>query len=65
MASTKVRALIGIARILVGIGIGFAVYYMWSSIRSNDEWYLPYGAGLVTAIMAALLLEKLKGGGDT
>ncbi len=65
MASTKMRALIGIVRILVGLGVGYAVYYMWSSIRTYDEWYYPIGAGVITALMASLLLDKLKGGGDS
>lgn len=65
MASTKVRALIGIVRILLGLGVGYAVYYMWSTIRVDDEWFYPIGAGAITALMAILLLEKLKGGGDS
>lgn len=65
MASTKVRALIGILRLLLGIGIGAAVWYMWSTIRIDDPEYMPIGAGLITALMAALLLDKLKGGGDS
>ncbi len=64
MASTKVRALFGILRLLIGIGIGVAVGYFWSSERTYDEWYVPWGAGLVVAIVASLLLEKMKGGGD-
>ena len=65
MASTKMRALIGIVRILVGLGLGYAVYYIWASIRTYDERYYPVGAGVITFIMATLLLEKLKGGGDS
>jgi hypothetical protein len=64
MASTKVRALVGITRLLVGLGVGYGIYYMWSTVRISDPWYYPIGAGLVCAIMASLLLEKLKGGGD-
>lgn len=64
MASSKFRAAIGIMRVLVGIGLGYMVYSMWSNIRAGDEWYYPFGAGLVTALMATLLLDKLKGGGD-
>lgn len=64
MASTKMRALVGIVRLLVGLGIGYGVYAMWVSVRPFDEWYTPIGAGLVTALVASLLLEKLKGGGD-
>ncbi|MDE1798717.1 MAG: hypothetical protein KGH63_04920 [Candidatus Micrarchaeota archaeon] len=64
MASTKMRALVSIARFAVGAGVGFGIYYFWTSIRTYDPWYYGVGAGLVTFVMAWLLLEKLKGGGD-
>ncbi len=64
MASTKVRALISIVRVLVGIGVGYAIYYSWSVARSYDPWYYAVGAGVVSAVMGVVMLDKLKGGGD-
>lgn len=64
MASTKMRALVGIGRLLLGIGIGIAVGWMWMQERPMDEWYLPWGAGLLCAVVASVLLDRMKGGGD-
>lgn len=64
MASTKVRALIGIARILAAIGMGWGIYWMWSNQRAFDPPFVSIGAGVLAFVIVAVLLEKLKGGGD-
>ena len=44
---------------------GYAVYYMWSSIRMEDDWTIAVGVGLVSMVIAFLLLFFMgKGGGS-
>ena len=66
MASDKTRAMLGFAKALVALAAGYAIWYVWGMNRPGmDEWYVPYGAGLVAAAMVFVLLSKLnKGSGD-
>ena len=69
MGSTKTKALISVAKILVAAAIGGAIVYYWEYFRPEnmygDPWYYSYGAGFVCTLMAFLLLSKLsKGSGD-
>ena len=66
MASDKTRAVLGFAKVLVALAAGYAIYYVWMMNRPGlDDWYVPYGAGLVAAVMVFVLLSKLnKGSGD-
>ena len=65
MASDKMRALISFAKILVALGVGYAIAYVWNDTRPGDETWVPYAAGLVCAVMVFVLLSRLnKGSGD-
>ena len=66
MASTKTRAVLGLAKLAVSLVVGYGMASIWASAREGlDEWFVPYAAGAVVAVMVFLLLSKLnKGGGD-
>ena len=66
MASDKMRALISFAKILVALGVGYAIAWVWNDTRAGlDDVWVPYAAGLVAAVMVFILLSKLnKGSGD-
>jgi hypothetical protein len=76
MASDKMRAAVSFAKILVALGIGYAIYYIWGTTRdaSLDDAFVPrffdlqpapYLAGIIAAIMVFVLLSRLnKGSGD-
>jgi len=66
MASDKTRALLSFAKIGLALVVGYAIAFVWAENRVGmDEWYVPYGAGAICAIMAFVLLTKLnKGSGD-
>jgi len=66
MASDKMRALIGFAKVLVALGVGYAIAWVWNDTRGGiDEMWVPYAAGLVSAVMVFVLLSRLnKGSGD-
>ncbi|MFA4983499.1 MAG: hypothetical protein WC588_04780 [Candidatus Micrarchaeia archaeon] len=65
MASDKMRALIGFAKLAVAAVAGYAIYYVWVEARGGlDEWYIPYAAGTVVAVMVFVLLSKLNKGND-
>ena len=65
MASDTMKAAIGFAKILVALAVGYAIAYVWNDTRPGDEFYMPYAAGLVCAIMVFFLLSRLnKGSGD-
>jgi hypothetical protein len=64
MASAKVKALIGLGRFLVALLFGYAVYFLWQQNRRTDPQYYAIVAGIITLVMAFVMLNKLKGGGD-
>ena len=66
MASDKMRAAVSFAKILVALGVGYAIAYVWNDTRGSiDEMWVPYAAGLVSAVMVFVLLSRLnKGSGD-
>jgi hypothetical protein len=64
MASTKMKALIGIGRFLVALVFGFGVYTLWLQNRRTDPQYFSILAGIITLVMAFVMLNTLKGGGD-
>ncbi|MFA6328648.1 MAG: hypothetical protein WCY41_04340 [Candidatus Micrarchaeia archaeon] len=66
MASDKMRALISFAKVLVALGVGYAIAYVWNDTRAGlDEMWVPYAAGLISAVMVFVLLSRLnKGSGD-
>ncbi|MCX6771963.1 MAG: hypothetical protein NTX79_07990 [Candidatus Micrarchaeota archaeon] len=66
MASDKMRALISFAKVLLALAVGYAIAYVWNDTRAGlDEAWVPYAAGLVSAVMVFVLLSKLnKGSGD-
>ena len=66
MASDKMRAAVGFAKVLVALGVGYAIAYVWNDTRAGlDPEWVPYAAGLVSAVMIFVLLSRLnKGSGD-
>jgi hypothetical protein len=66
MASDKMRAAISFAKVLVALGVGYAISYVWNDTRGAiDDVWVPYAAGLVSAVMVFVLLSRLnKGSGD-
>ncbi len=64
MASGKAKALISIARFLISVGFGYAVYHYWSTLRLNDPAYYPIAAGILGFVMLYFMLTQIKGGGD-
>jgi len=66
MASDKMRALISFAKILVALCVGYGIAYVWNDTRGAiDDIWVPYAAGLVSAVMVFVLLSRLnKGSGD-
>ena len=66
MASDRMRAVIGFAKLLLALAVGYGIAYVWNDTRAGlDEWYIPYAAGLISAIMVFALMSKLnRGGGD-
>jgi hypothetical protein len=66
MASDKMRALISFAKILVALAVGYGIAYVWNDTRGSiDEIWVPYAAGLISAVMVFVLLSRLnKGSGD-
>jgi uncharacterized membrane protein YedE/YeeE len=66
MASTSTKAILSFVKILVALVAGYGLAYFWMSAREGlDEWFVPYGAGLIVAVMVFVLLNKLnKGSGD-
>jgi len=66
MASDKMRALVSFAKILVALAVGYAIAWVWNDTRGAiDDTWVPYAAGLVSAVMVFVLLSRLnKGSGD-
>lgn len=66
MGSDKTKALMAFVKLLVSLAAGYGILTIWTETRAGlDEWYVPYGAGLIVAVMVFLLLSKLnKGSGD-
>ena len=66
MGSDKTRALISFVKVLVALAAGYGIYYFWNENRAGmDEYWVPYAAGLVAAVMVFFLLSKMsKGSGD-
>jgi len=66
MASDKMRALVSFAKILLALAVGYGIAYVWNDTRGGiDEIWVPYAAGLVSAVMVFVLLSRLnKGSGD-
>jgi hypothetical protein len=72
MASNKTKALMGIAKIVISLGFGYAVYYFWAAWRiatgkglmpgESIEW--AYAAGIICAVLVYVLLGKINKGGD-
>jgi len=63
MASDTMKAAVGFAKVLVALGMGYAIAYIWNDNRQGDEIYIPYLAGLISAIMVFALLSRLNKGG--
>jgi predicted Co/Zn/Cd cation transporter (cation efflux family) len=66
MGSDKTRAILGFAKLALALVVGYAIAWVWAENRVGlDEWYVPYAAGAVAAVMVFILLSKLnKGSGD-
>lgn len=65
MASDKTRALIAFAKVVVALAAAYAIYSVWSETRAGlDEWYVPYAAGAVVAVMVFFLLSKFNKGSE-
>ena len=72
MGSSKTKALLGIAKILIALGFGYGVYYYWASWRiatghglmpgETIEW--AYAAGIICAVIVYVMLGKINKGGD-
>ena len=61
MASDKMRALLAFAKLAVAVAVGYGIYYIWIETRGDDEWWIPYGAWLVSTVMVFVLLSKQQG----
>ncbi|MDD5337229.1 MAG: hypothetical protein PHS02_01985 [Candidatus ainarchaeum sp.] len=60
------KKLLNALRFIAAAIAGYAVYYMWSSIRVDDDWTISVGVGLITVVIAFLLLFFMgKGGGSS
>ena len=58
--SDKSRAAIALAKVIVALVAGSYLGYTWMQLRSGlDEWFVPYIAGLITAVMVYMLLSRL------
>ncbi|VVC01116.1 Uncharacterised protein [uncultured archaeon] len=58
--SDRSRAAIAIAKVIVALLAGGYLGYLWMQLREGmDEFWVPYAAGLVTAVMIYILLSKL------
>lgn len=58
--SDRGRAAVAIAKVLVALLAGGYLGYVWLQIRGPmDEWFVPYVAGLITAVMIYILLSRL------
>lgn len=64
MSSGKAKALIGIARFLISIGFGYAIYYYWATLRKADPENYSIAAGVLGTLMLYFMLTQIKGGGD-
>jgi len=64
MSSGKAKALISIARFLISVGFGYAIYYYWATLRRMDPEHYPIAAGVLGALMLYFMLTQIKGGGD-
>ena len=66
MASDKMRAVLSFAKILLALAVGYGIAYVWNDTRGAiDDTWVPYAAGLVSAVMVFALLSRLnKGSGD-
>ena len=66
MASDKTRAALAFAKLLVSLAAGYIIYTVWIDARGGmDEFFIPYAAGAVVAVMVFVLISKLnKGSGD-
>lgn len=64
--SDRGRAVIALAKVIVALVAGGYLGYSWMQLRGDlDEWFVPYIAGLITAVMIYVLLSKLgKSGPD-
>ncbi|MFH1306275.1 MAG: hypothetical protein ABIH83_01300 [Candidatus Micrarchaeota archaeon] len=62
MASTKMKALLEIARIVAGIAAGYLVYWKWDEVRTGDPEYYAILAGIIVSVMFIVLLKKLNKG---
>jgi hypothetical protein len=59
------RAAIGFAKLLIALAVGYGIAYVWNDTRAGlDEMWVPYAAGLVSAVMVFVLLSKLNKGAD-
>lgn len=72
MGSSKTKALLSIAKVLIALGFGYAVYYYWAAWRINTgkglmpgetiEW--AYASGIICAVIVYVMLGKINKGGD-
>jgi hypothetical protein len=59
------KTLINALRAIAGLVAGYGIYYMWMSVRPEDDIFLAIGVGVVTAILVFVLLFLMgKGGSD-
>ena len=64
MASGKAKALVSIARFLIAVGFGYAIYYYWDTLRRSDPTYYSMAAGVLGFVLLYFMLTQIKGGGD-
>lgn len=52
-------------RLIAGAIIGYVIFYVWSTIRVEDEITIPIGVGIASGLITFLFLFFTgKGGGD-
>lgn len=58
--SDRSRAAVAIAKVILALVAGGFLGYTWMQAREGmDEFWVPYAAGLITAVMIYILLSKL------
>ena len=58
--SDRSRAAVAIAKVLLSLVAGAFLGYFWLQVRGElDEFWVPYAAGIITAVMVYVLLSRL------